>query len=1043
MLKQVVSILGSMKTMAILMLIFAIAIAVATFIENDFGTQTAKAEVFNARWFEVLLLFLGINLFLNIINFKMYRADKALVLMFHISFFIVLIGAAITRYVGYEGVMHIREGSQSSSMLSSQAYLNFVFEDKNQALKYAKPLYLSKISKNDISADVDVNGKKVHAELIDYIPEAVYTLENAEGGKPTAKMVITGGNAQPEQITLALGEFYVASDYVLDFESGKRFDLPVISIAREGANLKMSHPMKLVYVSMDDRSSGDINASDSSLLETRRLYSAGQSSFVLRQYFESAKEVLVSQSDIGGPQMNAMNYDALVVRVSSGDESKDITVMGASGMVGERQSVELAGMKVSLDYGAKVIDLPFALKLVDFQLERYPGSNSPSSYASEVVLLDKEQGIEMPFRIYMNHILDHRNYRFFQSSYDRDELGTVLSVNHDPGTLPTYFGYLLMGIGMFGSLLMRNGRFAKLSKKAKESAAKAGTLLAALSVILLFASTPVQAQELNPIVKEVISFDKDHAEKFGRLMVQDTQGRMKPMDTLSREIIAKVSRTGSLLGLSHNQIVLGMMLSPDSWREISMIRTSNKEVNKLVGIDENSKMASFSQFFEFPSEMAGYKLNAYVEEAIRKAPAKRNKFDKAVLKIDERVNVAYMVYTGSLISIWPGPNSENNKWYATIAAMQTFELKDAEIVRLLAVNWFNEIEKSMTSGNWDEADKALNGVSNYQKKIGAEVYPDASKIETEIMYNTLNIFEKLWPYFFLIGFVLLILSFAKIIKPKIQIGLVTKISMGLLTLFFFALTAGLAMRWYISGHAPWSNGYESLIYISWATLLAGFIFSKNSPITIAATGILTGLILFVAHLSWMDPQVTTLVPVLKSYWLSIHVSMITASYGFLGLGALLGFITLILFIIKNDNNAVSISHSIRELNAINEMSLMIGLVLLTIGNFLGGVWANESWGRYWGWDPKETWALVTILVYAVVIHLRFIKPIYTAFLFSTISLLSFTTVLMTYFGVNYYLAGMHSYAKGDPVPVPDFVPVTYGIVFAIIILAYRKRHLAK
>ena len=206
----------------------------------------------------------------------------------------------------------------------------------------------------------------------------------------------------------------------------------------------------------------------------------------------------------------------------------------------------------------------------------------------------------------------------------------------------------------------------------------------------------------------------------------------------------------------------------------------------------------------------------------------------------------------------------------------------------------------------------------------------------------------------------------------------------------------------------------------------------------ASTGILTGLILFVAHLNWMNPQVTNLVPVLNSYWLSIHVSMITASYGFIGLGALLGFITLLLFIFVTKEKQ-QIINAIKELNAINEMSLMIGLVLLTIGNFLGGVWANESWGRYWGWDPKETWALVTILVYTVVVHIRFIKSLYSEFNYSVISLLSFTSVLMTYFGVNYYLAGLHSYAKGDPVPIPDFVPISYGIIFIIIALAYKNR----
>jgi cytochrome c-type biogenesis protein CcsB len=286
---------------------------------------------------------------------------------------------------------------------------------------------------------------------------------------------------------------------------------------------------------------------------------------------------------------------------------------------------------------------------------------------------------------------------------------------------------------------------------------------------------------------------------------------------------------------------------------------------------------------------------------------------------------------------------------------------------------------------------------------------------------------------------LLILSFIKIIKPSFREEWLSKVSFALLVLFFAAHTAGLIMRWYISGHAPWSNGYESMIYIGWASVLAGFIFSRRSVMTMAATAIMTGLILFVAHLNWMDPQVTNLVPVLQSYWLAIHVAMITASYGFLGLGALLGMIALILFIMKNAENSQRLNLAIRELNTINEMSLLVGLVLLTVGNFLGGVWANESWGRYWGWDPKETWALVTILVYAVVLHLRFIKGAYTEYIYSVVSLLAFTSVLMTYFGVNYYLAGMHSYAKGDPVPVPDFVPWTYAVIAIAIAMAYPKR----
>ncbi len=399
-----------------------------------------------------------------------------------------------------------------------------------------------------------------------------------------------------------------------------------------------------------------------------------------------------------------------------------------------------------------------------------------------------------------------------------------------------------------------------------------------------------------------------------------------------------------------------------------------------------------------------------------------------------------MAYSGALMKIWPRPNDKTHKWFATIDALKSFETVDSEGIRAIAMNYFTAIDEARQSGDWTQADEALGNIEKYQRFYGVAVYPDSMKVDLEIWYNHAQLFERLWPLYFLVGFVLLVLSFIKIIKPRFQIGWASKSALVLLVLFFIAHTVGLAIRWYISGHAPWSNGYESMIYIAWATVFAGFIFAKNSPITLASTSILTGLILFVAHLNWMDPQITTLAPVLNSYWLSIHVSIITASYGFLGLGALLGFITLILFIIKNSTNERNISLSIRELNAINEMSLIIGLILLTVGNFMGGVWANESWGRYWGWDPKETWALVTILVYAVVIHLRFIKALYSEFTYSVISLLAFTSVIMTYFGVNYYLAGMHSYAKGDPVPIPDFVPVTYGIVFAFIIVAYIKEY---
>jgi cytochrome c-type biogenesis protein CcsB len=235
-----------------------------------------------------------------------------------------------------------------------------------------------------------------------------------------------------------------------------------------------------------------------------------------------------------------------------------------------------------------------------------------------------------------------------------------------------------------------------------------------------------------------------------------------------------------------------------------------------------------------------------------------------------------------------------------------------------------------------------------------------------------------------------------------------------------------------------SNGYESMIFISWVTLLAGFIFSRRSLFALPATAVLSGLTLMVAHLSFMDPEITNLVPVLQSYWLTLHVSVITASYGFLGLGAILAIIAMILLSLSGKSSLERISATIDDLAVINYKSLTIGLYLLTTGTFLGAVWANESWGRYWGWDPKETWSLITIIVYSFVIHSRMIPGLKDIYTFNLLSLFAFSSVLMTYFGVNYYLTGLHSYAGGDPVPVPVFVYVAVAGLVSLAVISYAR-----
>ena len=254
---------------------------------------------------------------------------------------------------------------------------------------------------------------------------------------------------------------------------------------------------------------------------------------------------------------------------------------------------------------------------------------------------------------------------------------------------------------------------------------------------------------------------------------------------------------------------------------------------------------------------------------------------------------------------------------------------------------------------------------------------------------------------------------------------------GIILIFFMWHTAGLMLRWYISGHAPWSDAYESILYVSWATMAIGLMLGRKSDMTIAASAFVTAMLLWIAHQSWVDPSIANLVPVLDSYWLMIHVAVIVGSYGPLTVGMILGFVSLLLIILTNSKNKKRMGVNLKELTIINELALTTGLVMLTIGNFLGGQWANESWGRYWGWDPKETWALISIMVYAFVIHTRLVPGLRGKWTFNFLSVAAYGSIMMTYFGVNFYLVGLHSYASGAQVITPTFI---YYTVFGVIVL---------
>ena len=517
-------------------------------------------------------------------------------------------------------------------------------------------------------------------------------------------------------------------------------------------------------------------------------------------------------------------------------------------------------------------------------------------------------------------------------------------------------------------------------------------------------------------------------------------GRMKPLDSLNHEILNKLTRKNTFMGMNANQVVLGMLSHPEVWQNIKMLKIKTPKLKKELGIEKSRTHVAFTEMF---TKEGKYKLKDLVNNANSMNPNKRGTFERDIIKIDERLNIAYMVYYGDLFNIFPRPKDTNghnadNKWYTPITAMKEFPEKDKNIVQMMIRGFIDGV----TTSNYEEANKYIGLISQFQRKIGKDIIPSDDIIKNEILFNELNIFSKLTIAYILVGLVLFIVSFLTVFNKKWHSIKVNTIFFVILAVLFALHTFGMGHRWYISGHAPWSDTYESLVYIAWSAMFAGVVFFRKSLMALSATVVMAGVFMFTAHLTGIDPQITNLVPVLKSYWLTIHVSIITGSYGFLAIGAMLGFMALLLFIFRSPNKP-HIDDSIRQITAINEAALIIGLAALIVGNFIGGVWANESWGRYWGWDPKETWAYIAIISYAFVIHLRMIPKLNTPFVFAVASTLAFATILMTYFGVNFYLSGMHSYATGDPVPVPTWAYVLTILVFAVIAIASRKRDLPK
>jgi len=1019
--KKLSDIFFSMTTMGILMLIFAVSIGAATFIENDFGSSAARAIVYNATWFDILLALLTANMIANIFRYKMYRKEKFTIFIFHIGFIVVLLGAAITRFISYQGILHLRNGQTSNTILSGRTYIQVKAQKGTTIVSHDKHVLLSVLTPKAYKDHFSIDGQEVSLEAVKFIPHAQEVVTQNENGMPILMFVASDGHGR-QNLFLKKGDSKTVGTYKIKF--GGTFDPKAINITAKGDSLFITPPDTLSVMRMDGGTSEIFPPNSTHPFTMRKLFTIGKLSLVMTGYYPNGAVKFMP----GGKKSQAMNV--VLVKVKSGGKTQEVYLSGDSGFEGEPQKLNINGINVTLSYGAKMIKLPIYVKLNKFILTRYPGSMSPSSYASRITVIDSTRHKIFPYHIYMNHVLDYRGFRFFQSSYDRDEQGSILAVSHDYwGTIITYMGYILLALGMFLSLINSKSYFSQLGHHLKklESNSKGVTTLI-LIFILLGASNSLSAQGNHISFNQIPVVNKQQAEKFGRLVVQSRDGRIKPVFTLSSQLVRKMTGTTRFHGMTPDQVFLGMMSHPNIWEKVPMIKINNKKLAKIVGI--KGKYASFLDFIDPKTKT--YKLKNYVNKAYQTRPIHRGMFDKEVMKVDERLNIAYMIYTGKFLKMLPDPNHPNQAWYSPASEATGLSGKDSAMVMSIIPEYLT----ALANGNLKVANKLVNGLQSYQRKYGATIMPSQSNLNAALLYTKLMIFFRLAIFYSIVGFLLLILVFVDILKDSSLAKKVMKGMLILIMLGFAFQTFGLILRWYISGHAPWTNGYESMIYIGWVTVLAGLIFSKRSMLTAAATTVLASIILLVAHLSWLDPEITNLVPVLKSYWLMIHVSVITASYGFLGLGAMVGFLILILYIFRTKNNYRRLDQKIEQITIINQRTLIVGLYLLTIGMFLGGVWANESWGTYWGWDPKETWALVSVLIYSIIAHMRLIPGLKSRFTFNVASVLGFFSIIMTYFGVNYYLSGLHSYAAGNPAPIPAFAYYTVAIIVIVILAAW-------
>ena len=645
------------------------------------------------------------------------------------------------------------------------------------------------------------------------------------------------------------------------------------------------------------------------------------------------------------------------------------------------------------EQGMKEEKLPFSLCLKKFEAKMHDGTNAVADYSSKFTVIDGDDKSEG--EVSMNNIYSHRSYRLYQSSYDEDGKGSVLAINADPYGIPvTYTGYALLFISLVWMLFDPKGGYRKLLKS---PLLKKGALITALILSMGNIQT-LHAESATSNLQNAV-LPKETAEKFGELHILYND-RICPLQTFALDFCKKIYGARSYQGLTAEQVLSGWVFYGNTWANEPFIKIKSGEMKTAMNLPDYASLNTF-----FNREMGGYTIGQYVQEYYN---GQQDKFHQQAADIDGKIQIIMELREGVSLKVLPYTFTKNVKatknhpfikagtttWFSPVDKLpQAVEQQHALYIR----NVFSLLNGDVKAGNISRVNEFFVKMKKYQEVSSGNSLPTATQYKAERINNAFPFATILFMANLTLGFIALFYTIYRMTKKR-EIKVLNIALPILLGVSFLALTFGLALRWIISGNIPMSNGYESMLTVAWFVMLISILMQLRIRIVMVFGFLISGFFLLVSHINQMDPAIGQMMPVLNSPLLSIHVSIIMMSYALLSLTFICGIMGICLR-----------SHG-EELQALSRIFLYPALTTMGFGIFIGAIWANVSWGTYWSWDSKETWALITFMIYAVVVHTQSLPVFHKPLVYHIYITLAFLSIAMTYFGVNYFLTGMHSYA---------------------------------